>query len=297
MTGLNDTPTKESAVKTKPLATPENWRDLPHHSLASRVEFGVGIDLEQVAAHMRSEGYDESEPIVVAVEDGQVKVLDGRHRQKAAEMAGVTPTFREFVGKNPIAFVMKKVLRQHLNESQRALFAAGIAREGPGRPAEESSSIDDDIRPTASAAAKAMNVSEVSVDRARTVLNHGTPEQIESVKNGSATVSKVAAQLKESAAVHGKKKGGKKKAKNGAADAAAPAEWVKNWPKLNEFGWRLGRLAARAGRMAKTRVAERRIEDVEYLVVTLQKVVRFVEVEVLGKHEAEQANGETPADL
>jgi ParB family chromosome partitioning protein len=83
----------------------------------------------------------------------------------------------------------------------------------------------------------------------------------------------------------------------GAADAAAPPEWAKNWPKLKEPAWRLGQLATYARRMVRTRAAERHVEDVEYLLVRLQKAVRFIEVEVLGKHEAEQANGETPAAL
>jgi ParB family chromosome partitioning protein len=80
----------------------------------------------------------------------------------------------------------------------------------------------------------------------------------------------------------------------GAADAAAPAEWVTGWRKLKDVAWQLGHLAAYARRMARTRVAERYVEDVEHLLVECRKVVTYLEAEVLGKHEAEQADGETP---
>jgi hypothetical protein len=114
-------------MQTRSIATPTDWQHLQPHPLAEIVEFGAGIDLDALAAHMRQYGYDPDEAIVL--HDGMI--LDGRHRLRAAIQAGVTPTFKVFEGRNAIAYVGKKMHRQHLDTSQRALLAATLAEHVP----------------------------------------------------------------------------------------------------------------------------------------------------------------------
>ena len=48
-------------MKTKSIATPDNWQQIEPHPLAALTDFGAGIDLDALAQHMREFGYDEDE--------------------------------------------------------------------------------------------------------------------------------------------------------------------------------------------------------------------------------------------
>lgn len=100
---------------------------------------------------------------------------------------------------NPEAFVVSENLhRRHLNESQRAMIAAKIAKA----KAWENQYVKE-VRPidrttvTTPQAAELLNVSEKSVRRAKIVQKKGTPEEIKAVEEGRATVTGVAERIKE----------------------------------------------------------------------------------------------------
>jgi len=52
------------------------------------------------------------------------KVIDGRRRLKACEMAGVEPRFRGIITSDPITYVLSKQNRRDLTPSQRAMCGA-----------------------------------------------------------------------------------------------------------------------------------------------------------------------------
>ena len=118
-------------MKTKKIATPRLWRGLLPHPLSELIEFGVGIDMEGLIAHMQHHGYDQGEPIILF----GGKILDGRHKHSAAQSAEVEPTFQEFVGTEAEAleYARKKILRQHLDTGQRAMIAAKLAKLKSGQ--------------------------------------------------------------------------------------------------------------------------------------------------------------------
>jgi hypothetical protein len=165
-------------MKTEPIAAPKNWQSLKPHPLAELVEFGVGIDIEALADHMRKHGYDPDEPIVLH----EGNILDGRHRHQAAIKAEVTPTFRQFVGKNAMAYIAKKLFRQHLDTSQRAMMAATLTKLSP------LAGVQNCTPPTLAEAAETLNVSRRTVANASKILEKGTTELTQAVKEGTISV-------------------------------------------------------------------------------------------------------------
>lgn len=66
------------------------------------------------------------EPVVTY----QGEVLDGWHRWKACQKAGVEPALKEYKGADPLGYVISKnLMRRHLRAEQRLAIAANIARE------------------------------------------------------------------------------------------------------------------------------------------------------------------------
>jgi hypothetical protein len=115
-------------MKTKRIPVPENWKDLKPHPLAELAPFGMGISARDLGSGMREFGYDQGEPVILIERDGVLEVLDGRHRLAGAQEADIVPSFAVYLGDNPLAYVAKKLLRQHLNESQRSMMAAALMK-------------------------------------------------------------------------------------------------------------------------------------------------------------------------
>lgn len=186
--------TEAARIKTTWIAVPPGWEKLKHHPYACVVEFGAGINLDALAAHMRDHGYDESEAIVLFRESPkhEARILAGRHRHEAAKMAGVTPSFRILEGKDDAAraYALKDIHRRHLTESQRAMIAAKLANLNVGQKASDKP--DSGIPLSQAQAAETMNVSVDTVKQAKKVIANGTPELQEAVGSGAVSVSDAA---------------------------------------------------------------------------------------------------------
>jgi ParB-like chromosome segregation protein Spo0J len=111
------------------------------------------------------------------------KILDGRNRYRACQHLGIDVATRDYIGTDPIGFVLSVNLhRRHLNVSQRAMVAAKLANLTAGaNQHSEGTSID--------VASKLLNVGRASVDRARQVLAKGDPSLIEEVEQGQISVT------------------------------------------------------------------------------------------------------------
>lgn len=140
-------------------------------------------ELGELAADIRERGLEED---IVLLER---KILDGRNRAKACEIARVKPRFVPFKGRDPIAFVVSVNLRRrHLNESQRAMVAARLANLEQGQRVKTGKFAG---LPQSEAGA-ALKVSERSVRHARTVLERAVPEVVNQVDAGTMAVSTAA---------------------------------------------------------------------------------------------------------
>ena len=107
-------------------------------------------------------------------------------------MVGVEPLSRVYDGHDPVAYVLSLNLRRrHLTTSQRSMVAARIANLGHGQNKQESP-FGDSV--TQQEAGDLLGVGKHSVERARTILDHGTPELQQAVDAGEVTVTAAARQ-------------------------------------------------------------------------------------------------------
>ncbi|HMP08364.1 MAG TPA: ParB N-terminal domain-containing protein, partial [Lacipirellulaceae bacterium] len=94
------------------------------HEIAGIMPRMLTPAIEELADDIQANGLRE--PIVLF----GGKVLDGRHRQDACEVAGVEPEYVEFYGEydDAIAYVVSRnVVRRHLDQGQKALVASRLA--------------------------------------------------------------------------------------------------------------------------------------------------------------------------
>ena len=162
---------------TTTASSKEADKTIPPHPLADIFPPLDEDGLRALAEDIRTNGLRED--IVLY----QGKILDGRCRYRACEIAGVVPGVTQYAGDNPLAFVVSHNLhRRHLNESQRAMVAARLADLHRGAN-QHSAGL-----PIGSAA-KIFSVSERSIARAKEVLRDGGPELLEDVTSGRITVS------------------------------------------------------------------------------------------------------------
>jgi N6-adenosine-specific RNA methylase IME4 len=161
-----------------------------YHEIANIFPMLLEPELIELANDIERNG--QHEPIVLY--DG--KILDGRNRYQACKRAGVVPTTKAYTGDDPIGFVVSLNLRRrHLNESQRGMVAANIARLTPGanqHTQKQVPPIGGTTAPTTKHTAEMLNVGTRTVERARKVQDHAIPELAAEVVKGNVAVSTAA---------------------------------------------------------------------------------------------------------
>jgi ParB-like chromosome segregation protein Spo0J len=116
------------------------------------------------------------------------KILDGRHRYEACRDAKVECDFKPYAGHDPLGFAISLNLRRrHLTSSQRAMLAGKLANLKQGQKKANTA-----VAVSQQEAAKRLQVSIDSVQRAQKVHALGTAELIQAVETGEITVSKAA---------------------------------------------------------------------------------------------------------
>lgn len=136
------------------------------------------------------------------------KILDGRNRMKACEIAGVDPRFIAWdgEGKSATLYVLSTNLhRRHLTVSQRAAIGAESiemlhkeALRRQGRRTDLPTSVHDDTEVrggSAAVAAAKVGVGSCSINRALAV-KRDNPEAFQAMKRGETTANKEYAKLK-----------------------------------------------------------------------------------------------------
>lgn len=145
-------------------------------------------ELQMLADDIRTHGLRE--PIWLH-RDG--RIVDGRNRYRACNLAGVEPATRTYEGSEEglLAFLISlNMARRHMDESQRGMVAAKISNLGRGgdRRGED---FKGSIEPLISLdqAAEMMNVGRATVVRSKKVRESAAPELVEAVESGRVSVS------------------------------------------------------------------------------------------------------------
>jgi hypothetical protein len=113
---------------TEPTMEPHPITDMECHPLADIFPMISEEDLTFLAEDIKANG------LLTPIVTFENKVLDGRNRLKACQMAGVDPVFKDFEGDDPITFVISANLhRRHLTTPQRKQVAAEILKRQPER--------------------------------------------------------------------------------------------------------------------------------------------------------------------
>lgn len=164
-----------------------------NHEYADIFPMMAAEEIKSLADDIKKNGL--LDPVVL--HDG--KILDGRNRHAACELAGVDPRFVDYGGSDPLGYVLSHNLqRRHLTASQRAMIAETVATMRVGdfvrnQHTDRGLSMDkpqDPSRKTRQQAAAELGVSEPSIDRARVVRKKGIPELGKAVESGHVTVSR-----------------------------------------------------------------------------------------------------------
>lgn len=125
------------------------------------------------------------------------KILDGRNRYRACQLAKIKPEFQDYKGSEPLAHVVSlNLARRHLNESQRAMVAARLANLPAHRPRKEKSANLPTLSVSQPEAAQLLNVSERSLRTAKSLME-SEPELAKQVELGELPVSKALKQARK----------------------------------------------------------------------------------------------------
>jgi hypothetical protein len=170
---------------TNPVTEPR----LTQHPISAVYPAMTDAEFTALVDHIKVKG----QQLAITVYDGQV--LDGWHRYRACQQLGIIPTTTEFTG--TVAEAVDHVVglnecRRHLTPSQRAMVAAKLAAYGPGRP---STKTPQKCGVSTKQAAAALKVGPRTVECAKTVLKHGSPEIIRAVETGKLRVVPAATRI------------------------------------------------------------------------------------------------------
>ena len=135
-------------------------------------------------------------------------LLDGRNRLAACKLAGVEPTFTEYIGSSPVAFIIgANLARRHLDKGQKIALALEIephfseeaetirrAKIGASRRGEMVENVPPSQKSRDQAAA-AVGVSGKLVSAAK-AIREADPVRFEKVKQGKLSVAKAKKEIK-----------------------------------------------------------------------------------------------------
>jgi hypothetical protein len=108
--------------------TPPTRSELEFHPIADMFSLMEGLEFDELVDDIKLNG------LLEAIHEYEGKILEGRNRYRACEMAGVQPRFVSYEGDDPGGFVISKnVRRRHLTPEQKRDSVAKLLKANPHR--------------------------------------------------------------------------------------------------------------------------------------------------------------------
>jgi hypothetical protein len=167
------------------------------HPVAELFPMLSASELQDMAASIKRDGL-----LNPCVRMGDT-LLDGRNRLAACKLAGVEPTFTEYTGSSPVAFIIgANLARRHLDKGQKIALALEIephfAEEAKRRQIRKPiGSVVENVpqQKSRDQAARAVGVSGKLVSAAK-AIREADPVRFEKVKQGKLSVAKAKKEIK-----------------------------------------------------------------------------------------------------
>jgi len=158
--------------------------------------------LNAVRDHMRTFGYDKSQPVVIW--KGRDIVIDGHTRFRSASDLGIKEIPAHEMGFEDEDEALTYAI--HNQRDRRNLTDADFMRLVPeldkrkiaGRPSNEKLRLDNlNLGPSRKQTAEILGTSETKVQKARAILDHGSEELKERVKGGRTSLNRAYGEIRE----------------------------------------------------------------------------------------------------
>lgn len=185
---------------------------MEYHEIANIFPMMNADEYLKLKSDIADNGFDNSLPIITL----ENKILDGRNRYRACKELYIEPTYKEFEGEDPFAYVVRTNLhRRHLNSGQLAFVGVEIekhygklAKENQGKrtdiikpanlfPILEKS--NNELKPihAATIASKEIGVSSGYISDAK-MIQKEAPELAQKIIAGEMTIPQAKREIKKS---------------------------------------------------------------------------------------------------
>lgn len=157
----------------------------PVHELAQMLPDMREDEFQRHKASIKEHG--QKKPIAV----WRGTILDGRHRLRACNELELSPKYATLPPDiDPVAYILvNNVDQRHMNESQIGLVIARLNKWSVSHGGDRrSQQFQDQPPPSRADTAEQTGISSRTLGRATTVLDKGTPELVDAVKNGNVSL-------------------------------------------------------------------------------------------------------------
>jgi len=161
---------------------------LEYHEYANIYRMLSDDEIKKLAENIKTMGQ------LLPITSYEGKILDGRNRYKACEIAGVEPRIEEYTGDDPLSLIASlNDHRRHDSDNERAMVGARMAnlkrgdvgRGGLDRPTGRS---NDQPAITTQRAAELSGSSVKNIQRAKPIVQSGIPELQDMVDSGEVSI-------------------------------------------------------------------------------------------------------------
>ena len=158
---------------------------MDYHEYANIYRMLPDKELQALADDIKAKGQ------LLPITSYEGKILDGRNRHRACEMAGVEPRIEEYAGDDPLGLIASlNDHRRHDTDNERALVGARMANLKAHRPKLSGSMehVKEAAAVSIDRAAELSGSTRASIRRAKPIVQTGIPELQDMAESGEVSI-------------------------------------------------------------------------------------------------------------